>query len=87
MKKSVLFLITAVLFVAACQESEEMTPVVSDDVLSAQIEQDEMTKTILDENNNVLWSSGDQIVVFKKEPSRLQYPLNNGYIGKTYGEF
>lgn len=87
MKKAVFFLLAAVLCVAACQEYEDISSVISDDVLSAQIEEGEMTKTILSESNDILWSEGDQILVFMKTSLGLQYQLQDEYIGKSYGYF
>ena len=54
MKKSALIMLTAALAFTACQEMET-TPLEEGNVLSAFIEQDDMTKTVMDDNNNILW--------------------------------
>ena len=59
MKKSLSVLLAAFLSLAACQNIEQLVPEVADDVLSARIEQGEVTKTVLGESNNILWSEND----------------------------
>ena len=70
---------------AACQEVE--APLAEENVLSAVIEQDETTKTEMDENNNILWSANDQIVAFMKSSYGHKYNLIPSYIGKAYADF
>ena len=88
MKKSLFVVWVVVLLAAACQ-IEIVEPAVSDasyDVLSAQIEQDEETKTTLDKGN-VLWSENDQIIAFMKSSWGHQYQIKPSFVGKTYAEF
>lgn len=88
MKSSFTFL-AVLLCLAACQV-EIVDPNVSNrfgDVLSAQIEQNEVTKTVLSENNNVLWSDDDQIVAFMKSSYRHKYQIIPSFVGKTYADF
>ena len=70
---------------AACQEAE--APLAEENVLSAVIEQDETTKTEMDENNNILWSANDQIIAFMKSSYGHKYNLIPSYIGKAYADF
>ena len=86
MKKSVFAFLAASLCLAACQ-IEIVDPNVSDDVLSAQIEQKEVTKTVLGESNNVLWSENDQIVAFMKSSYGHKYQIKPSFAGKTYADF
>ena len=86
MKKSVFAFLAASLCLAACQ-IEIVDPNVSDDVLSAQIEQKEVTKTVLGESNNVLWSENDQIVAFMKSSFGHKYQIKPSFAGKTYAYF
>ena len=66
MKKSLFSLLAAALCLAACQVEEPINASKSGDVLLAMIEQSEMTKTALDQNNNTRWSENDQSVGFPK---------------------
>ena len=59
----------------------------SDDELHAALEDDASAKTVLDENNNVRWSEGDQIVAFMNTSLGLKYQLKDTYIGETSGYF
>ena len=86
MKKSVFAFLAASLCLAACQ-IEIVDPNLSDDVLSAQIEQKEVTKTVLGESNNVLWSENDQIVAFMKSSFGHKYQIKPSFAGKTYAYF
>ena len=86
MKKSVFAFLAASLCLAACQ-IEIVDPNLSDDVLSAQIEQKEVTKTVLGESNNVLWSENDQIVAFMKSSYGHKYQIKPSFAGKTYADF
>ncbi|MBQ8573602.1 MAG: hypothetical protein IJ450_01985 [Bacteroidales bacterium] len=66
MKKSLFVLIAASFGFAACYTVEPLLLEFSVEILSAQIEQGETTKTVLDENNNIRWSENDHIVAFMK---------------------
>ena len=87
MKKSILSLI-ALVFLVACQVSE-MPEVCApeDNDLYASIEQADETRTSMDCYNNVLWSSGDQLVAFMKSTLGLKYQIQEQYVGTTAGGF
>lgn len=85
MKKCILMILTATLSFAACQEVE--TALVNETVLSAIIEQDEMTRTEMDENNNVLWNENDQIIAFLKTSYGHKYQVKPSFVGKSYADF
>ena len=89
MKKSLFVVWVAALMGAACQIEivEPAESGASYDVLSAQIEQDEETKTTLDESNNVLWSENDQIIAFMKTSYGHKYQIQPSFVGKTYANF
>lgn len=84
MKKISIF-ITATLILAACQKND--TPALLADTITAQIEQETATKTYMDANNNIRWSSGDQIVGFMKSSLGLQYEIAPSSVGKTSAHF
>lgn len=73
--------------IVACQKTEEFSEQTDAHVLHASIEKDKASKTILDENNNVRWIEGDQIVAFMKTSLGLKYQLKDTYIGETSGYF
>ena len=62
-------------------------PVEEDDELFASIELMDQTKTSLDENNNVLWSEGDQLLAFMRTTLGLRYRIKEQYAGTTAGGF
>ncbi len=45
------------------------------------------TKTSMDENNNVLWSEGDQLAAFMKSSLISKYQVDEDCIGSTSGSF
>ena len=87
MKKLLLSIIILVLAVS-CQETE-FTPVtdVEDDCLYCTMESISATKTSMDENNNVLWSEGDQLVAFMKSSLGSKYQIKDECVGSTNGGF
>ena len=86
MKKSALIMLTAALAFTACQVMET-TPLEEGNVLSAVIEQDDMTKTVMDDNNNILWSENDQIVAFMESSYGHKYQVKPAFAGKSYADF
>ena len=85
MKKCTLIMLAAVMSFAACQEVG--APLAEENVLSAVIEQDETTKTVMDDNNNILWSENEQIVAFMKSSYGHKYQVNPSFVGKSYADF
>ena len=87
MKKLLLQIITLVLAVS-CQVTE-LTPVrdMTDDCLYGTMESMNATKTSMDENNNILWSEGDQLVAFMKTTLGRKYQIQEEYVGSTTGGF
>ena len=73
--------------IVACQKTEENFEQSDAHELHASIEADGASKTVLDENNNIRWSEGDQIVAFMKTSLGLKYQLKDSYIGETSGYF
>ena len=80
--------LTAILF-SACQQAElPKAPETTDstDIVYATIEDPADTRTSLD-GEKVLWSSGDQIVVFKGETLRRKYVVSSETVGTNEGSF
>ena len=86
MKKSII-LLAAALIPAACNKPEITLPTADHYTLYAQIEQEAATKTYMDENNNIRWSKGDQIVGFMKSSLGLQFEISSSSVGKTSAHF
>lgn len=87
MKKTLITILT-VIGLASCQEQElipEYESVPKD--IYASIEDLNSTKTSMDDNNNVLWSEGDQIVAFMRSTLGVKYQIKERYVGSTAGEF
>lgn len=86
--KKTLSLLFAVLCVAACQLNELSPEIQSDEnVLYASMESIDVTKTSMDEYNNVLWSEEDQLVAFMKTTLGIKYQVKEQYVGTTTGGF
>lgn len=78
--------LAAVLAFVSCVEEISSPEMVSSE-LYAQIEHEDQTRTMMDENNNIRWSEGDQILAFMKTSLGLKYQIKDEYIGKTSGYF
>ena len=85
--KKALYIIAACLGFGACQNMEPVVPEDANEVISAKIEQGGESKTVLDENNNILWSENDQIVAFMKTSYGHKYQIQPSFAGKTYADF
>lgn len=86
MKKQLLGLLTILTVFVACQKNEVAS--LSEDVtIHATIEDKDATKTIMDENNNILWSENDQIIAFMKSSYGHKYQVKPSFVGKSYAEF
>ena len=80
--------LTAILF-SACQQAEipnEPETMDPTDIVYATIEDAADTKTSLD-GEKVVWSSGDEIVVFKGETLRRKYVVSSETVGTNEGSF
>ena len=87
MKRILFAAIAASAMIVACQKTEENFEQSDAHELHASIEADGASKTVLDENNNIRWSEGDQIVAFMNTSLGLKYQLKDSYIGETSGYF
>ena len=57
------------------------------DGFNCSIETENLTKTTLNDNNEVLWSEGDQLVIFRKSSAPAKYQISDAYVGKSVGGF
>ena len=65
MRKTLITIMAAFAALASCQKNE-ITELQERSVITAHIEQADVTRTMMDEDNNIRWSEGDQIVAFMK---------------------
>lgn len=86
MKKNIY---TAILILAVVSACKENNPFVfqSTEILTGVVENYTATRTIMDDANNVLWTEGDQIIVFLKSSSGQKYKLDPSSVGKNTGIF
>ena len=71
----------------ACQMSEFDDFMGDGAEFFAKIEDTQLTKTLMDENNNVLWSAGDQLMIFRQSTLGVKYQVQSKYVGKNHGGF
>lgn len=81
-------LISAVmLFLTGCQLTDQITDTSNGQSYMAVMENvGEETRTMMDENR-ILWSSGDRIIVFEGKDSGRAFVLDAAYSGRSSGEF
>lgn len=87
MKTRVLYLLAAVTVLFSCTNENIATVIPNTDEFYCSIENEEPTRTSLDQNNNVTWSAEDQLVIFKKSSIPSKYQISESHVGKTSGSF
>ena len=91
MKRFCLSVLAACTCIFGCQVEEMCdTGSVADSAAMAfyaTIEDEGISRTSLDEHNNIRWSAGDQIVIFAKSTYGSKYQIENASVGKTSGTF
>ena len=87
MKTRVLYLFASLVALISCTDEKVTTVTTDSDEFYCSIENEELTRTSLDQNNNVIWSAEDQLVIFKKSSIPSKYQISESHIGKTFGSF
>jgi uncharacterized protein (TIGR02145 family) len=87
MKKQLLGLMTILTILNACQKNDVSVSLPEAVTIHATIEEKDATKTIMDENNNILWSENDQIMAFMKSSYGHKYQVKPSFVGKSYADF
>ena len=89
MKKIVWAVFAAMATISSCQVEEPYNDeaLCDNDIFYAAICDEGSSKTVMDENNNIRWSAGDQLIIFKKTSLGLKYQIQDSYVGKTFGYF
>lgn len=86
MKKTLLAIFAAMAALTSCQKNE-IAEQRKHSVLTAHMEQVDATRTVMDDDNNIRWSEGDQIVAFLKTSLSRRYQVRSSYVGETFAEF
>lgn len=86
MRKTLITIMAAIAALASCQKNE-ITELQERSVITAHIEQADVTRTMMDEDNNIRWSEGDQIVAFMKTSLGRRYQVQSSYVGETFAAF
>ena len=87
MKIRVLYLFASLVALISCTDEQVTTVTTDSDEFYCSIENEELTRTSFDQNNNVIWSAEDQLVIFKKSSIPSKYQISESHIGKTFGSF
>ena len=86
MKKQLSGLLAILTILGACQKNE-VASLSEEATIHATIEDNDVTKTIMDESNNILWSENDQIIAFMKSSYGHKYQVKPSFVGKSYADF
>ncbi|MBQ2112042.1 MAG: hypothetical protein II194_02340, partial [Bacteroidales bacterium] len=87
MKKFITTSLTAIFFLAGCQEEPSDNGIGTGNYYASVEEFSSDTKTTLVEGNRVVWSDEDRIAIFEGHDEGQAYQILDSYIGKSTGEF
>ena len=90
MKKFTWAAFAAMAVISSCQVEEPYNndeTQCDNDKFYATICDEGSSKTVMDDNNNIRWSAGDQLVIFKKNSLGLKYQIQEAYVDETSGYF
>ena len=86
LKRILTSVLSAALLLTSCQKNELSYSPSEVSVLYATIEE-AATRTYMDDNNNIRWSEGDQVVAFMKSSLGLKYQVHPSGVGQTSASF
>lgn len=87
MKRIILSVLTMSALLCGCQKDHVSELAQERGTIHATIEDISATRTVMDENNNIRWSEGDQIVGFMKSTLGVKYQVTAASVGKTSASF
>lgn len=87
MKRINILFATALVTLFACNEIDSFVPSIAPDAIYASIEDVVPSKTVMNDNNSICWTEGDQIVVFFKNTVGLKYQVDAESVGKSSATF
>lgn len=87
MNRIILSVLTMSALLCGCQKDQVSDVSRKQGIIQATIEDISATRTVMDENNNIRWSEGDQIVGFMKSTLGVKYQVSAASVGKTSASF
>ena len=87
MKRIILSVLAMSALLCGCQKDHVSELTQERGTIQATIEEISATRTVMDENNNIRWSEGDQIVGFMKSTLGVKYQVSAASVGKTSASF
>ena len=87
MKRIILSVLAMSALLCGCQKDHVSELAQERGTIQATIEEISATRTVMDENNNIRWSEGDQIVGFMKSTLGVKYQVTAASVGKTSASF
>lgn len=87
MKRIILSVLTMPALLCGCQKDHVSELAQGRGTIQATIEEISSTRTVMDEDNNIRWSEGDQIVGFMKSTLGVKYQVTAASVGKTSASF
>ena len=87
MKRIILSVLAMSALLCGCQKDHVSELTHERGTIQATIEEISSTRTVMDENNNIRWSEGDQIVGFMKSTLGVKYQVTAASVGKTSASF
>ena len=83
-----LFSVIVMFLIFSCQKYEQMMPEYKiDKDLYVSVESLVSAKTSIDQDNNILWSAGDQLIAFMQTTLGEKYQIKDEYVGSFNGGF
>lgn len=87
MKRIILSVLTMSALLCGCQKDHVSELAQERGTIQATIEDISSTRTVMDEDNNIRWSEGDQIVGFMRSTLGVKYQVTTASVGKTSASF
>ena len=87
MKRIILSVLTMSALLCGCQKDHVSELAQGRGTIQATIEEISSTRTVMDEDNNIRWSKGDQIVCFMRSTLGVKYQVSAASVGKTSASF
>lgn len=87
MKRIILSVLTMSALLCGCQKDHVSELAQGRGTIQATIEEISSTRTVMDEDNNIRWSEGDQIVGFMRSTLGVKYQVTAASVGKTSASF
>lgn len=87
MKRIILSVLAMSALLCGCQKDQVSDVSRKQGIIQATIEEMSSTRTVMDEDNNIRWSEGDQIVGFMRSTLGVKYQVSAASVGKTSASF